>query len=77
MTGLRLTPTTPNDLLAIEKELSKYVGMPRCMDCKWALGSDITDNCGCVGNGADHEKHKKAFDRARQLQGMLAAGVVA
>ena len=66
-------PLPASVLFAVEQELAKYVGTPKCMDCKWKLGSDITDNCGCTGGAADHEKYKKAFDRARYLQGVLAA----
>lgn len=54
-----------------EKELSKYVGTPKCVDCGWKLGSDITNNCWCRGKDVDREKYQKAFDRARQIQKML------
>ena len=56
-----------------EDELAQYVGVPKCMDCKWKLGSDITNNCGCVGVGADYAKYTAAFNRARELQAIVRA----
>lgn len=55
-----------------EEELQQYVGMPRCQDCKWKLGTPITDNCFCQGTKVDHEKHEQAFNRARELQRLVA-----
>ena len=57
-----------------EEELKKYCGTPKCMDCKWKLGSDITKNCGCNGDRADKEKFDKAFNRARELQRIVRKG---
>jgi hypothetical protein len=59
-----------------EDELAQYVGTPKCMDCKWKLGSDITNNCGCVRAGADFAKYNVAFNRARELQAIVKANVV-
>ena len=53
------------------EELAQYVGLPKCQDCGWKLGSEITNNCSCLGSLLEDdapEKYKKAFDRARELQ---------
>jgi hypothetical protein len=62
-----LMPQEPEDT-PCDNELSKYVGTPKCVDCGWKLGSDITNNCWCRGKEVDQEKYQKAFDRARQSQ---------
>ena len=61
-----------HDLLAVERELAIYVGFPKCMDCKWKLGTDITNHCSCNPN-RDDKKHMAAFNRARELQSILSA----
>lgn len=57
------------------KELEKYVGLPKCMDCGWRLGTDITNNCGCVCIGSVTPERKAlydaAFKRARELQAIV------
>ena len=55
------------------KELKKYSGYPKCMDCKWKLHTDITDNCGCstIMTLEKQLKHNIAFNRARILQEFL------
>lgn len=50
------------------EELKQYVGFPKCQDCGWKLGSDITNHCSCNTANRDDEKHQKAFARARELQ---------
>jgi hypothetical protein len=52
------------------RELDKYVGIPKCPDCRWKLGTDITDNCSCMGELTPERaaKHKAAFEDARRLQ---------
>ncbi len=61
------------DLAALREELARYRGTPQCMDCKWKLGTDITDNCSCRGNLTDAQKakHTAVFTRARELQTLL------
>lgn len=58
---------------SLREELAQYRGAPQCMDCKWKLGTDITDNCSCRGNLTDDQKakHTAAFNRARELQTLL------
>lgn len=58
------------DVSDAESELSKYIGLPKCQDCGWKLGSDITDNCSCRGELTKEQlsKHETAFNRARELQ---------
>lgn len=51
-----------------EKELGRFVGTPKCMDCGWKLGTDITNHCSCNSANRDDEKHTAAFNRARELQ---------
>jgi hypothetical protein len=53
-------------------ELSQYIGKPMCQDCRWKLGTDITNHCSCMGNNVDPEKHRIAFNRARQLQRIIS-----
>ena len=57
----------------IKAELSIYTGWPRCMDCKWKLGTTITENCSCMGSkpGRNPETHVAALNRAQFLQGEL------
>lgn len=64
------------NLLDIEQELAKYVGLPKCQDCGWKLGTDITNNCACRGSLTPEQMHKYtvAFNCARQLQAMLRNG---
>lgn len=57
------------------KALEEFTGSPRCSDCGWKTGTDITDNCPChvAQNGpnkdsVDPEKYKAAFQKARKLQ---------
>jgi hypothetical protein len=59
-------------------ELTKYIGYPKCQDCGWKLGTEITDNCSCCNCsccGKDTverlEKHVAAFNRARELQAII------
>lgn len=56
------------------EELAQFVGIPKCMDCKWKLGTDITDNCGCCGEVTPEgqAKHDAAFNRARELQSIIS-----
>ena len=53
-------------------ELATYVGLPKCQDCQWKLGSAITDHCSCNPEGQDDKKHAAAFARARELQMFVA-----
>lgn len=55
------------------KELREYIGIPRCMDCKWKLNTDITNNCGCHGNITQEQKEKyfKTLNRAKELQNLI------
>lgn len=32
-----------------QQKLEKYVGLPKCQDCGWKLGTDITNYCACTG----------------------------
>jgi hypothetical protein len=57
----------------VKKELETYIGTPKCMDCKWKLGTDITDYCSCNSKSRDDEKHTAAFNRARELQAFISA----
>lgn len=56
-----------------EKELRVYVGLPKCMDCGWKLGTDITNHCSCNSTNRDDEKHCAAFNRARELQKIISS----
>jgi hypothetical protein len=57
-------------------ELAKYSGYPCCQDCKWKLGTEITNNCICMfGPGGrtpeQAARYEAAFDRARELQAII------
>jgi hypothetical protein len=62
-----------SSLLAAQEEFSEYVGIPKCMDCKWKLDTEITNNCACMGVRSDHAKWKTALDRAQFLQKFIYA----
>jgi len=57
----------------LEAELALYIGIPKCQDCGWKLGTAITDNCGCRGRAfkIDHDLYKAGFKKARELQEKL------
>lgn len=55
----------------LKQELSQYCGLPKCQDCGWKLGTDITDCCACMGSKRDDCKHQSAYNKARELQGLL------
>ena len=61
-------------LSAAQRELSQYIGIPMCQDCKWKLGTDITNNCDCSGEMTPEQKgkHEAALKRARELQAIIA-----
>lgn len=57
-------------------ELEKYQGVPRCVDCGWKYGTDITKYCSCIqSNNTPERKAKwlKALSRARELQAIVNA----
>jgi hypothetical protein len=60
-------------LTEAQEELAKFVGIPRCQDCKWKLGTAITNNCGCMGKMTPErlEKYYQALNRARELQNFI------
>lgn len=53
---------------AAREELQIYCGTPKCCDCKWKLGSPLTDYCGCRGEDGNKELFDQAMARARALQ---------
>jgi hypothetical protein len=57
----------------IKDELARYVGLPKCQDCGWKLGTEITNNCHCRRPFAPGqiERYERAFNRARELQEMI------
>ena len=55
----------------LKVELEQYVGLPKCIDCGWKLGTDITNHCPCNGEHAQHHKYIKAITRAKFLQDIL------
>ncbi len=61
------------ELASAEKELGMYIGKPKCMDCGWKLGTDITNYCSC-NPSRDDQKHLDAFNRARELQAIVKHG---
>jgi hypothetical protein len=61
------------DIKKAKKELEAYIGFPKCQDCGWRLGSEITETCACGGEKRYNPiRHKAAFDRARELQYIIS-----
>ena len=50
-----------------QSSLTHWIGSPMCIDCKWKLGTEITNNCSCTGRG-DFKKYEEAIKIARSLQ---------
>jgi hypothetical protein len=74
MTDDRIKPVDApiESVEAAKEELKTYCGTPKCCDCKWKLGSPLTDYCGCRGEkGYNRELFDAAMARARALQNFI------
>lgn len=62
--------------MTAKEELAQYVGLPKCQDCGWKLGTAITNNCHCRGDMTPGRllKYNAAFYLARKLQAMARGG---
>lgn len=61
------------DIDALRAEWNCYHGIPMCQDCKWKLGSMLTNNCACNGPRTVEQEalHEIGYKRARQLQALF------